>query len=299
MPSLKDLRDRKKSVESTRKITSAMKMVSAAKLRRAQDQAVAARPFAVAMSSLLQNLMKEKAQLDSAPMLMAGTGKDQTVLLVLMTSDRGLCGGFNTGLVREAKNHIKRFIEEGKHVKVLCIGRKGKDLLKREYAATIIDTVTEIGKPKLSFADARDIAGKISDLFFHGAFDRCVLIYSRFKSAMTQIPTATQLIPFEALSLEEVEVTPSSGADTQALFIYEPDEATLLEALLPKNLEVQIYRALLETFASEQGARMTAMDSATRNAGDMIKRLDLTYNRARQAYITKELIEIISGAEAL
>ena len=299
MPSLKDLRDRKKSVESTRKITSAMKMVSAAKLRRAQEQAVCARPYAVAMSNLLHNLIEEKAQLDSPPMLMTGTGKDQTVLLVLMTSDRGLCGGFNSTLVKEAKAHIKRFMDEGKQVKVLCIGRKGRDLLKREYASIILETVADIGKPRLTFADARSIAGKISSLFFQGAFDRCVLIYSRFKSAMTQIPTATQLIPFEALSLDEAGAESSPASGSQALFIYEPDESTLLEALLPKNLEVQIYRALLETFASEQGARMTAMDSATRNAGDMIKRLDLTYNRARQAYITKELIEIISGAEAL
>jgi F-type H+-transporting ATPase subunit gamma len=276
-----------------------MKMVSAAKLRRAQEQAVCARPYAMAMSHLLHNLIQEKDQLDASPMLMAGTGKDQTVLLVLMTSDRGLCGGFNASLVREAKSQIKRFMDEGKQVKVLCVGRKGRDLLKRDYAATIIETVADIGKPRLTFADAQGIAGKISSLFFQGTFDRCVLIYSQFKSAMTQIPTATQLIPFESMSLAEVNVESSAVMGQQALFVYEPDESTLLEALLPKNLEVQIYRALLETFASEQGARMTAMDSATRNAGDMIKRLDLTYNRARQAYITKELIEIISGAEAL
>lgn len=293
MPSLKDLRDRKKSVESTRKITSAMKMVSAAKLRRAQDQAVAARPYAASMASLLSRLTAEASGLDVIPPLMAGTGKDDLILLVLMTSDRGLCGGFNGSLIREARMRIQALQAQGKQVKILCVGRRGRDGMRREFGPLLIDSVTDLGKPRLTFADAQMIGGKILDLFEAGAFDRCILVYSQFKSAMTQISTTDQLIPFQA------SVGTSEGIGASALFLYEPDEASLLEDLLPKNLQVQLYKALLETYASEQGARMTAMDSATRNAGDMIRKLDLTYNRARQAYITKELIEIISGAEAL
>jgi F-type H+-transporting ATPase subunit gamma len=299
MPSLKDLRDRKKSVESTRKITSAMKMVSAAKLRRAQDQAVAARPYAASMASLLVRLTKEAGGLDQIPVLMAGTGKtgkDETILLVLMTSDRGLCGGFNGSLIREARVQIQALQAEGKQVKILCVGRRGRDGMRREFGSQVIDSIVELGKPRLTFADAQTVCGKIVGLFEAGAFDRCLLVYSQFKSAMTQISTTEQIIPFEAAKTAGSEPV---VAGVSAQFLYEPDEGTLLEALLPKNLQVQIYRALLETYASEQGARMTAMDSATRNAGDMIRKLDLTYNRARQAYITKELIEIISGAEAL
>ena len=296
MPSLKDLRDRKKSVESTRKITSAMKMVSAAKLRRAQDQAVAARPYAASMASLLVRLTQEAGGLDQIPALMAGTGKsggEETVLLVLMTSDRGLCGGFNGSLIREARLQIQGLQGLGKQVKILCVGRRGLEGMRREFGALVVDSFVELGKPRLTFADAQTVCGKILALFEAGHFDRCLMVYSRFKSAMTQISTTEQIIPFESPKVSEV----ASGASAQ--FIYEPDEVTLLETLLPKNLQVQVYRALLETYASEQGARMTAMDSATRNAGDMIRKLDLTYNRARQAYITKELIEIISGAEAL
>lgn len=296
MPSLKDLRDRKKSVESTRKITSAMKMVSAAKLRRAQEQAVASRPYAAAMGALLSRLVKEASGLDNAPRLMTGTGQDQTVLVIVMSSDRGLCGGFNGSLAREARGRIRQLVEQGKTVKILCIGRKGRDQLRREFGHCVVETVSDLGKPRLTFADATLICGKIMALFEQGAFDRCLLIYAQFKSAMTQVPTTAQLIPFVNEDCQ-ADIPPVSGAS--ALYVYEPDESTLLEELLPRNLTVQVYRALLETYASEQGARMTAMDSATRNAGDMIRRLDLTYNRARQAYITKELIEIISGAEAL
>ena len=225
---------------------------------------------------------------------MAGTGKDETVLVVLMSSDRGLCGGFNGSLIREARAQIQALQAAGKHVKIFCVGRRGRDGMRREFGSLLMDSVVDLGKPRLTFADANMIGDKILSLFEAGAFDRCLLVYSRFKSAMTQISTTDQLIPFQAALKGDQQKT---GAN--ALFLYEPDEATLLEALLPKNLKVQLYKALLETYASEQGARMTAMDSATRNAGDMIRRLDLTYNRARQAYITKELIEIISGAEAL
>jgi F-type H+-transporting ATPase subunit gamma len=294
MPSLKDLKLRINSTKSTQKITSAMKMVSAAKLRRAQEQAEAARPYAERMSRVLGRLASAAASKDGAPPLLAGNGKDQTHLLVVMTSDRGLCGGFNSSISRGARKLARDLKGQGKTVKIFCIGRKGRDQLKREFGNEIIGSVEDVGKPRLTFAPAEAIATKILSMFEHGEFDVCELIYNQFKSAMTQIVTIQQLIPFAPAAANENE----PGGVT-ASYEYEPDEMEILSALLPKNLGMQVFRALLENAASEQGARMTAMDSATRNAGDMINKLTITYNRSRQAAITKELIEIISGAEAL
>jgi F-type H+-transporting ATPase subunit gamma len=294
MPSLKDLKLRINSTKSTQKITSAMKMVSAAKLRRAQEQAEAARPYAERMSRVLGRLAAAAASKDGAPALLAGNGKDQTHLIVVMTSDRGLCGGFNSSISRGARKLARDLKGQGKTVKFLCIGRKGRDQLKREFGGDIIATVEDVGKPRLTFAAAEAIATRILTMFEHGEFDVCELVYNRFKSAMTQIVTIQQLIPFAPAAANENE--PGGSA---AYYEYEPDEMEILSALLPKNLGMQVFRALLENAASEQGARMTAMDSATRNAGDMINKLTITYNRSRQAAITKELIEIISGAEAV
>ena len=295
MPSLKDLRVRINSVKSTQKITSAMKMVAAAKLRRAQEQAEAARPYAERMARMLGSLAAGMAGQEGAPALMAGTGKDTVQLVVVMTSDRGLCGGFNSTIVRGARRLIRELLATGKQVKVLCVGRKGRDQLKRDFGSHIIGTIEEIAKPRLAYGSAERVAQRISTMYEAGEFDVCTIIYNRFKSAITQIVTARQLIPFAPPAA-------SAGAEAAmagAIYEYEPDETEILARLLPRNLSVQIYRALLENNASEQGARMTAMDSATRNAGDMINRLTINYNRSRQAYITKELIEIISGAEAV
>jgi F-type H+-transporting ATPase subunit gamma len=292
MPSLKDLRTRINSVKSTQKITSAMKMVAAAKLRRAQEQAEAARPYAERMERMLGSLAASMAGQEGAPALMAGTGNDAVQLVVVMTSDRGLCGGFNSTIVRGARRLIRDLQAAGKQVKVLCVGRKGRDQLRRDFSNLIIGTIEDIAKPRLTFDAADRVARRIAQMFEAGEFDVCTIIYNRFKSAMTQIVTTQQLIPF----------APAGGAaetGATASYEYEPDEGAILAELLPRNLSVQIYRALLENNASEQGARMTAMDSATRNAGDMINRLTINYNRSRQAYITKELIEIISGAEAV
>ena len=294
MPSLKDLKVRINSTKNTQKITSAMKMVSAAKLRRAQEQAEAARPYAERMERVLGRLAASSAGKDGAPALLAGNGKDQTHLLVVMTSDRGLCGGFNSSIARGARRLARDLKAQGKTVKILCVGRKGRDQLRREFPAEIIGTIEDIAKPRLNFAAADSVANRILTMFEHGEFDVCSLIYNQFKSAMTQIVTVQQLIPFAPAAANENE--PGGSA---ASYEYEPDELEILSALLPKNLGMQVFRALLENNASEQGARMTAMDSATRNAGEMINKLTITYNRSRQAAITKELIEIISGAEAL
>ncbi len=294
MPSLKDLKVRINSVKNTQKITSAMKMVAAAKLRRAQEQAEAARPYAERMERVLGSLAASVAGKDNAPALLAGTGKSQTHLLVVMTSDRGLCGGFNSSIVRLARRMARELRNDGKTVKILTVGRKGRDQMRREFASDIVGSVEDVGKPKLTYEAAEKIAERIRHMFEAGEFDVCTLIYNKFKSAMTQIVTAQQLIPFAPGSAA------NQNADAQmALYDYEPDEGAILAELLPRNLGMQVYRALMENAASEQGARMSAMDSATRNAGDMINRLTITYNRSRQAYITKELIEIISGAEAL
>jgi F-type H+-transporting ATPase subunit gamma len=294
MPNLKDLKIRINSVKSTQKITSAMKMVAAAKLRRAQEQAEAARPYAERMERVLGSLAASMAGNDSAPALMAGTGKDQVQLVVVMTSDRGLCGGFNGSIVRGAKKFIRDLKVAGKTVKIICIGRKGADQLRREFAGDIIANIVDVGKPRLSFDQAEAVAVRIRDMFDAGEFDVCTLIYNKFKSAIAQIVTLQQLIPFT------VGGAANENADTQlAQYDYEPDEGAILADLLPRNIGMQVYRALLENAASEQGSRMTAMDNATRNAGEMINKLTITYNRTRQANITKELIEIISGAEAV
>ena len=292
MPSLKDLKIRINSVKSTQKITSAMKMVAAAKLRRAQEQAEAARPYAERMERVLGALAGALAGQEGAPPLLAGRGADKTHLVVVMTSDRGLCGGFNSTIVRGARRHIRDLQGQGREVKIICVGRKGRDQLRRDFGPLIIATIEDVGRPKLDFAAAQKIAERLATMYEAGEFDVCTLIYNRFKSVITQIVTLQQLIPFA------VAAPPGEAAD-RPFYEYEPDESEILAALLPRNLSMQVYRALLENAASEQGARMTAMDSATRNAGDMINRLTINYNRTRQAYITKELIEIISGAEAV
>jgi F-type H+-transporting ATPase subunit gamma len=268
-------------------------MVSAAKLRRAQEQAEAARPYAERMERVLGRLAAAAAGKDGAPALLAGNGKDQTHLIVVMSSDRGLCGGFNSSIARGARKLARDLKTQGKTIKILCIGRKGRDQLRREFPNEIIGTIEDIGKPKLKYAAAEAVAVRILGMFERGEFDVCEIVYNRFKSAMTQIVTVQQLIPFAPAAANEND--PSGGA----YYEFEPDELEILSSLLPKNLGMQIFKALLENNASEQGARMTAMDSATRNAGDMINKLTITYNRSRQAAITKELIEIISGAEAV
>jgi len=294
MPSLKDLRNRIRSVRSTQKITSAMKMVAASRLRRAQEQAEAARPYAERMERVLGSLAARMSGMSGGPKLLAGTGKDQTHLLVVATSDRGLAGGFNATILREARRQIRTLLAAGKDVKILTIGRKGRDGLRRDYARYVHESLTDIGRRRVSFEEARNIAQRILAMFEAGEFDGCTIVFNRFRSAITQITTAQQLIPF---AQPEAPETPAIAGG--AIYEFEPDEEEILAELLPRNLAVQIYTALLENAASEQGARMTAMDNATRNAGDMINRLNTVYNRTRQAAITKELIEIISGAEAL
>jgi F-type H+-transporting ATPase subunit gamma len=293
MPSLKDLRNRIGSVKQTQKITSAMKLVAASKLRRAQEQAEASRPFAERMSDMLANLGASVADMEGAPPLLAGTGRDQVHLLVVATADRGLCGGFNSSIARGARTRIRELQAAGKEVKILCVGRKGRDMLRREFGTLIADTVEGIGRRRLEYAEAAGIGERLERMYEAGAFDVCTIVFNRFKSAISQILTFQQLIPVEPAKIE------ADTSDAKAVYEFEPDEQTILQELLPRNLAVQIYRALVENAASEQGARMTAMDSATRNAGDMIDRLTLFYNRTRQAQITKELIEIVSGAEAL
>ncbi len=296
MPSLKDLRQRIDSVKSTQKITSAMKMVAAAKLRRAQEQAEAARPYAERMDRMLGSLAASLASAEGASPLLAGTGKDDVHLIVVMSSDRGLCGGFNSSIVRDARRLISQLLADGKQVKILTVGRKGWSQLRRDYASLIVESIEDVGRQRLGFEDAQGIATKIDEMFEAGEFDVCTLIYNRFKSAISQIVTRQQLVPFPVEELE-AEAEESDGA--RVVYDYEPDETEILEVLLPRNLSVQVFRALLENSASEQGARMSAMDNATRNAGEMIDSLTLNYNRTRQAVITKELIEIISGAEAV
>ena len=295
MPSLKDLRIRINSVRSTQKITSAMKMVAASKLRRAQEQAEAGRPYADRMERMAGSLARSLANFEAAPKLLIGTGKEETHLLVVATSDRGLCGAFNSSIVRAARRRIRALQNDGKNVKLLCIGRKGRLQLRRDYGGLIVDQIDEVGKRRLAFTDAEGIVNRILTLFESGEFDVCTVIYNHFGSAIAQVVTERQLIPFPVPAEEE----DATEAGLSAIYEYEPEEEELLGQLLPRNLMVQIYRALLENAASEQGARMTAMDNATRNAGELIDKLTLNYNRTRQAYITKELIEIVSGAEAL
>lgn len=303
MPSLKDLRVRITSVKSTQRITSAMKMVAAAKLRRAQEQAEAARPYAERMERMLGSVAASVADVSSAPPLLAGTGKDDVQLLVVMTSDRGLCGGFNTNIARWTRQRVRSQVAEGKQVKLLIVGRKGLGMLRAEFGERIIDTIEDTAKPAPAFETAAAIAGRITAMYDNGEFDVCTIVYNRFQSALSQIVTPQQLIPFASVTSDdgegEDEAAETDQAESNAAYEYEPEENAILAELLPRNLSIQIFRAMLESFASEQGARMAAMDSATRNAGDLIDDLTINYNRTRQAFITKELIEIISGAEAL
>lgn len=293
MPSLKDLRNRIASVKSTRKITRAMQLVAASKLRRAQDAAEAARPYAEKMQGVIANLTASLGSQAGAPKLLAGTGREDRHLLVVMTANRGLCGGFNTNIVRLARQRIEALTREGKTVKILCVGRKGRDQLKRLYGRLIIDTIEFTGVRRIGFAQAQPVAKQVLDLFDAGEIDVATLFYARFKSVISQIPSTLRLIPAEVPAGQK-------PADLKGgAYEYEPDEGEILSELLPRNVAVQIFRALLENQASEEGARMAAMDAATRNAGDVIDALTLRYNRSRQAQITKELIEIISGAEAL
>jgi F-type H+-transporting ATPase subunit gamma len=299
MPNLKDLRVRIDSVKSTQKITSAMKMVAAAKLRRAQEQAEAARPFSDRMDRMMSSLSVGVSEGGSGPELLVGNGKSDTHLILVMSSDRGLCGGFNTNIVREVVRRIERLLSEDKKVKLLCVGRKARDVLRRRYGDLILASFEDVGRRNLSYTDALKIGEKVLDLFDQGEFDVCTVVYNKFQSAISQTVTAQQLIPY-GKSDKDNELEEDTGSNSSgSVYEFEPDENEILAELLPKNISVQIFRGLLESAASEHGARMTAMDNATRNAGEMIDGLTLTYNRTRQAVITSELIEIISGAEAL
>lgn len=301
MPSLRDYRDRIKSVKSTKKITSAMKMVAASKLRKAQDQAEASQPYAEAMAEMLARVSANVVVNESSSKLLAGTGSDQRHLLVVVTADRGLCGGFNANLAKSAITKIQELQSEGKDVSVLCVGRKGRDALRRGYSNLIEQSfVGLMGSSKVDYADASQVTDYILAQFEAGNFDVCSLIYNEFVSVLTQKPSTSQIIPFALPeAAEESEEEGEKEEENLSPYDFEPEEEAILEALLPRNLGVQIFRALLDSAAGEQAARMTAMDNATRNAGEMIDDLTLQYNRARQAYITKELIEIISGAEAV
>jgi F-type H+-transporting ATPase subunit gamma len=285
------MRNRIASTKATQKITKAMQMVAASKLRRAQAAAEAARPYAERMEAVLGNIATSVAGLDSAPKLLAGTGDDKVHLLVVCTAERGLCGAFNSSIVRLARERAGALTAQGKEVKFLCVGRKGFDQLRRLHGQQIIETIELRGVRQIGFENAQTIADKITELFDAGAFDVCTLFYSQFKSVIAQVPTAQQIIP--------AAVAPQADDGPRAAYEYEPDEEEILAELLPRYLATQVFHALLENGASEQGARMSAMDNATRNAGEMIRKQTLTYNRTRQAMITKELIEIISGAEAL
>ena len=292
MPSLKDLKNRIASVKATQKITKAMQMVAAAKLRRAQEAAEAARPYSQRMATVMSNIAAAVGSGDDAPRLMTGTGKDDVHLLVVATAERGMCGGFNSQIARFAREHVRRLLADGKTVKILCVGKKGYDILRREYASLIIERVDFREVKQMSFAQAETVADKVMRLFEEGGFDVCTLFYSEFKSVISQVPTAQQLIPASTGAAAD-------DASASAIYDYEPSAEEILEDLLPRSIKVQIFRALLENVAGEMGAKMSAMDNATRNAGEMIDKLSMSYNRQRQAQITKELIEIISGAEAL
>lgn len=292
MANLKELKNRIVSVSSTQKITKAMKMVAAAKLRHAETAAKSSRPYAQKMDGMMAALATGMAGRDDAPRLLAGTGSDQNHLLVVATGERGLCGGFNSSIAKAAAAKVNLLQAEGKNVKILCVGKKGRDALKRKYGHLIIDLVDLSGSKRIGFSDAQPIAQNVLGMFGKGEFDVCTMFYAKFVSIMTQDVTAQQLIP---ASVPEV----SSDEGSDVVYEYEPDEEEILAELLPRNLSIQVFRGLLENAASEQGARMSAMDNATRNAGDMIDRLTLKYNRERQAAITSELIEIISGAEAV
>ena len=290
MPSLDDLKKRIKSVKSTQKITKAMKMVAAAKLRRAQESAEKGRPFSEKMNNVILNLSSSISDKDSASKFLVGTGKDTTHLCVVITADRGLCGGFNTNICRKAKNYFEKILKEGKILKIFTVGSKGHDQLKRLYGKYIIEKMNFKGLKKITYKEAEDTGKIIIKLFNESQFDVCKIFYNRFKNVITQIPQEQQIVPIE--KQKEVKISDN-------FYEFEPEENEILNDLLPKNITTQIFKAFLENAASEQGSRMTAMDSATRNAGDLIDRLTINYNRSRQAAITKELIEIISGAESL
>ena len=293
MASLKDLRNRIASVKATQKITKAMQMVAAAKLRRAQQAAEAARPYSQRMDAVMANIAAAVGGSDGAPRLLAGTGSDQTHLLIVATAERGLCGGFNSSIARLARDKARELLAAGKTVKILPIGKKGADVLRTEFGEIMMQPVDLREVKRVGYSDAAGIATQVLDMFRDEAFDVATLFYSEFQSVISQVPQAQQIIPPQIVAAEE------DTASASTVYDYEPDESEILEDLLPRNVAVQIFRALLENAASEQGARMSAMDNATRNAGEMIDKLTLTFNRQRQAQITKELVEIISGAEAL
>ncbi len=291
MPSLDDLKKRIKSVKSTQKITKAMKMVAAAKLRKAQENAEKGRPYSQKMQNIILNLTKSISDPENAPKLLVGTGKDKTYLCVVLTADRGLCGGFNSNICKLAKTNFKNIISQGKNLKIITVGSKGLDQIKREYSNFIIKKFSFKEKKQISFNEAEIIGKEIINLFNQNEFDKCILFYNNFKNVITQVPQAQQIIPAENKS--------SILRDENLSYEFEPEEDEILEDLLPKNISTQVFKAFLENAASEQGSRMTAMDNATRNAGDLVDKLTINYNRSRQASITKELIEIISGAESL
>ena len=291
MPSLKEFRVRIDSVQSTKKITSAMKMVAASKLRRAQEAAEAARPYAERMAAMLGNLAGTAVGRAGAPPMLAGTGKDDVQLVVVMTANRGLCGGFNSNIIRSARAMVRELVAAGRTVKILTVGRKGRDAMRRDFRDLIVGEYTEFGAKRVAFAEANEVAKKVTDMFLAGEFDVATMVYARFKSAVSQIVTRQQIIPFPVPEVQK--------ADAALVYDYEPSDTEILTDLLPRNLAIQVFRAMLENAASFFGAQMAAMDSATRNAGEMIDKLKLRYNRSRQAMITKELIEIISGAEAV
>jgi len=292
MPSLDDLKKRIKSVKSTQKITKAMKMVAAAKLRKAQESAEKGRPYSQKMQNIILNLTKSISDPQNAPKLLVGTGQDKTYLCVVLSADRGLCGGFNSNICKLAKNNFKEILSEGKELKIITVGVKGLDQIKREYGKYVINKFSFKDKKKITFNEAEIIGNEIIKLFNEKKFDKCILFYNNFKNVMTQIPQAQQIIPTEQRTVKETD-------DESQPYEFEPEEDEILEDLLPKNISTQVFKAFLENAASEQGSRMTAMDNATRNAGDLVDKLTITYNRSRQASITKELIEIISGAESL
>ena len=292
MPSLDDLKKRIKSVKSTQKITKAMKMVAAAKLRKAQENAEKGRPYSQKMQNIILNLTKSIKDPTNAPKLLVGTGKDEDYLCVVLTADRGLCGGFNSNICKLAKSKFKKILSEGKKLKIITVGTKGLDQIKRDYGKHIIKKFSFKDKKQISFTEAELIGNEIINLFNLKEFDKCILFYNNFKNVITQIPQSQQIIPAESDSLDLKN-------DDNLSYEFEPDEDEILEDLLPKNISTQVFKAFLENAASEQGSRMTAMDNATRNAGDLVDKLTINYNRSRQASITKELIEIISGAESL
>ena len=292
MPSLDDLKKRIKSVKSTQKITKAMKMVAAAKLRKAQEKAEKGRPYSQKMQNIILNLTKSINDPQNAPKLLVGTGKDKTHLCVVLTADRGLCGGFNSNICKLAKISFKKILSEGKELKIITVGTKGLDQIKREFGKYVIKKFSFKNKKQITFNEAEIIGSEIIDLFKKNAFDKCTLFYNNFKNVITQIPQAQQIIPAENTSSKDKEENLTS-------YEFEPEEDEILEDLIPKNISTQVFKAFLENAASEQGSRMTAMDNATRNAGELVDKLTINYNRSRQASITKELIEIISGAESL